>query len=372
VTATVVEVGPATVRAADQLDPEVVNLAIAFIDDRLALVDDEPVAVADLWSSIMRTALGQRDRPAVLVVPTGWSPRRVDVVLTAARGVATDVVAVSRRDLLDNGESVILEVGPEMAVIAPPHGPITAVPHADPDDLADSIIAQLNPGESILVDGSTAIAARLRARGFPADTVDPHSLRIAAAAWAVPPLSDVSDVAPRGRSRVTAVLTGAVATAVAAGVAMAARPAPTGIETTLLVEARVGMTVPAHWAVHRIIAGPGSARAEVVSPTDAHVALHLTQSPVAVGATPAQVADALQDALAVQPAEVFVDLSRNDFRAGRPVVSYREIRAGHDIRWWVWADGAVRIGIGCQSPRGGEELVRTACDDAIESAHRVF
>ena len=50
--------------------------------------------------------------------------------------------------------------------------------------------------------------------------------------------------------------------------------------TTFLVEGRVALTVPATWPTQRVIAGPGSARVQVTSPSDPEVALHVTQSPV--------------------------------------------------------------------------------------------
>ena len=46
-----------------------------------------------------------------------------------------------------------------------------------------------------------------------------------------------------------------------------------------LVEGRVALTVPASWLTQRVIAGPGSARVQVTSPSDPEVALHVTQSP---------------------------------------------------------------------------------------------
>ena len=50
--------------------------------------------------------------------------------------------------------------------------------------------------------------------------------------------------------------------------------------TTFLVEGRVALTVPANWPTQRVVAGPGSARVQVTSPSDPEVALHVTQSPV--------------------------------------------------------------------------------------------
>jgi len=82
--------------------------------------------------------------------------------------------------------------------------------------------------------------------------------------------------------------------------------------------------------------------------------------------------DGEYDQVAPKSSMVFVEFDPADRRAGRPVVSYREIRADHHIAWVVFVDESLRIAIGCQSAPGHEEAVRDACDQAIRSAHAVF
>jgi type VII secretion-associated protein (TIGR03931 family) len=136
------------------------------------------------------------------------------------------------------------------------------------------------------------------------------------------------------------------------------------------VEGRVALTVPANWATQRVVAGPGSARVQVTSPADPEVALHVTQSPVA-GETLPRAAERLKQAIDAEPAGVFVDFDPSGSSAGRPAVTYREVRAAHHVRWSVLLDGAVRISVGCQSRPGGEDAVREVCDRAVRSAHAV-
>jgi type VII secretion-associated protein (TIGR03931 family) len=151
----------------------------------------------------------------------------------------------------------------------------------------------------------------------------------------------------------------------------AAQPLPV-VPMTLLVEGRIGVTVPAQWRVERVTEGPGSARVQVISPADTHVGLHLTQSPLPSRQSLATVAQTLREAFDVQPSGVFVDFNPADQLAGKPVVTYREVRADHHIRWAVLIDDMVRIGVGCQSAPAHDDLVRDACDTAIRSAHAVF
>jgi type VII secretion-associated protein (TIGR03931 family) len=150
------------------------------------------------------------------------------------------------------------------------------------------------------------------------------------------------------------------------------RPSAAGMPMTLLVEGRVGVMVPAQWKVERITSGPGSARVQVVSPNDADIALHITQSAVPAQPSLEQLAGSVRKALDEEPDGVFVDFNPSGHRANRPVVTYRELRADRRIAWFVLIDGSVRIAIGCQSPREREEAVREACDQAIRSAHAVF
>ena len=140
---------------------------------------------------------------------------------------------------------------------------------------------------------------------------------------------------------------------------------------TLLVEGRVGVAVPAAWTAQRITSGPGSARVQVVSPSDRDVALHITQSGNP-SSRASRTADSLRTALGAEPDGTFVEFNPSDRRADRDAVTYREVRPDHHVAWTVLLDGTVRIAVGCQSPPGSEHLVREACDRAIRSAHAVF
>jgi type VII secretion-associated protein (TIGR03931 family) len=139
------------------------------------------------------------------------------------------------------------------------------------------------------------------------------------------------------------------------------------VPTTFLVEGHVALQVPAQWPVRRVVAGPGSARLQITSPSDPEVALHLTQSRVA-SATLAATVEFLKNAIDGAPDGVFVDFDPVGHSAGRPAATYREIRSGHDIRWTVWVDKDVRISVGCQSRHGHEDAVSQECELAVRSA----
>lgn len=150
-----------------------------------------------------------------------------------------------------------------------------------------------------------------------------------------------------------------------------ARPQP-AMATSLLVEGRVQLMVPASWAVRRIPAGgAGSARVEVLSPDDREVMVHVTQVRVPSGETLATTADTLRAAMDKEPEGVFTDFKADDRRMGRPAVTYTEVRAGHDIAWTVIRDAQLRIGVGCQFPKNSYESVREACELAVKTANEV-
>jgi type VII secretion-associated protein (TIGR03931 family) len=140
-----------------------------------------------------------------------------------------------------------------------------------------------------------------------------------------------------------------------------------GMSTTFVVEGHVALEVPAQWPIRRVVAGPGSARLQITSPSDPEVALHVTQSRVAL-ATLSATAEFLKSAIDEAPAGVFVDFNPAGHTVGRPAVTYREIRSGHDIRWTVLVDKAVRISIGCQSRHGHDVAVDQECELAVRSA----
>jgi len=79
-------------------------------------------------------------------------------------------------------------------------------------------------------------------------------------------------------------------------------------------------------------------------------------------------AEFLKQAIDAEPNGVFVDFNPAGNSAGRPAVTYREVRSGHDIRWTVLVDKAVRISIGCQSRHGFEGAMRQVCELAVRSA----
>lgn len=140
---------------------------------------------------------------------------------------------------------------------------------------------------------------------------------------------------------------------------------------TLLVEGRIAVLVPALWPPQRITTGPGSARLQLDSPVDQHVALHLTQSPVPPRYSQQQLADTLAAALRDQPDGVFTELEPADHRAGRAAVTYREVRAAHHIDWTVLLDRDVRIAVGCQYPPERPNLLDWVCERAIRSARTI-
>jgi type VII secretion-associated protein (TIGR03931 family) len=144
-------------------------------------------------------------------------------------------------------------------------------------------------------------------------------------------------------------------------------PAADSAQTAILVEGRIAVAVPRHWIVERITGGPGSRRLQVSSAADADLALHITQA-YAPETTLAQTAAVLRRGIAEQAPGVFVDVNPADYVAGRPAVTYREIRAGRVIRWVVVVAGPTRISIGCQSAPDRQDAIRKPCEQAVRSA----
>ena len=387
-TGIVVEVGPATIRGPNHADAEWISAGIDGVDDELTLIDECPVTVADVWRTVIHDVVGGSADTIALVCPTWWASSRVDRMRGAASMLANDVVVLRRAQALRDGLSdrplAVVEIAPEFVVVSLPGGDIQVVAHGN----VDGVVTKIPASTAVVVDGpegvegagrlGAEIADRLRANGVVVTICDRDWVR--RSVEALPSEDEVRAPVARPSTnrggRATAVLASAVLSAAVVCGGFAAghevRPSAAGVPMTLLVEGRVGVMVPARWAVQRVTSGPGSARVQVVSPNDANIVVHITQSSLPSHESRDQVAESLRRALSVEPDGVFVEFNPSGRRADQPVVTYREIRADHRIAWVVLVDESLRIAIGCQSGPGHEEAVADVCDQAIRSAHAVF
>jgi type VII secretion-associated protein (TIGR03931 family) len=408
---TIIEAGPGAIRrlccgtgSVDEGETsEIASAALDGIDDQLALVGGRPESVDSLWRTALRSVTCAPADGTVVVHPSWWPSARISVVTAAAADVADGMLARPRSWLLTQATdaqrdtTVVVEIAERLVAITAAE--VVAIPRCDgPRAVADDVarvIARNAAAAVVLIDApsavtgasaiATLIADAIRSSGRAVVEIDDGRLRrLARAAAAVPDTTarPTSSGSPRrSRKRAVTGLAGAAVVLAVAGPAMAASvtenrrgappPAPVrSVPTTFLVEGRVALTVPADWTAQRVVTGPGSARVQVTSPSDPEVALHITQSPVA-GETLSGTAERLKHAIDLEAAGVFVDFNPAGISAGRPAVTYREVRAGHHVRWTVLLDGPVRISVGCQSRPADEGAVRGACEQAVRSAHAI-
>ncbi|MFI5509366.1 type VII secretion-associated protein [Mycobacterium sp. NPDC051804] len=382
----VVEVGPGTIRGANDVRQEWISAALDCVDDDFALLDDRPVSVQDVWDDVMSTVIGAGVDTVVLVCPAWWSSARTDRVRRAARRVAQDVVVLERITALREGisaETAIVEITSDVVVVTVVDKIVAVVTRQEPVADVDALVAAVAGPPGVLVDAPVAvpgadrlaamIATRMRVIGVRVKIADDGCVLRAAAAY---PSRDSGLVGEVRHRKALAILFGALSAAVLCGGYVVIHDQGSDLRvddmaSTLLVEGRVGVMVPAAWTAQRITAGPGSARVQLVSPTDGDVALQITQSVAPQQSSLVDTAHALHAALADATDGAFVDFNPSDRRADRDAVTYREVRPQRHVAWSVLVDGAVRIAIGCQSAPGREHLVRQACDRAIRSAHAV-
>ena len=383
---TVVEVGPANVRvlggpSAGEPDEAMVSAVLDGIDDAVALFDERPVVVAELMRAVMSSILVASPGPVVIVHPSWWARARIDLVVQSS-GAARKVVALSRSEVVRAAGhgGTLIEIAGEFVAVAGPG--LRVFGRGNIESIA-AAAAEVGRSGDVLLDapaaipGSAQTAEQLRvalaARGRSARDVDVAAL---------------ADAAP-SRRRVG----GPVAALVAASLVLAAPVLPDGRELVLpdgrervatprpevgapdpaavnLVEGRIVVAVPLHWHVERVRSGSGSRRVQVGSPVDPDIALHITAS-YAPDSTLAQAAEVLGDAVADQTPGVFVGFRPAVEVAGRPAVTYREVRVGRVVDWSVVLSGSTRIGIGCQSAPDRTEVVRAVCEQAIRTAREL-
>jgi len=384
--------------------------ALGAIDDHVALVDGRPVTVASLWHDALRSLdCGSPDatKAMIIVHPSWWPASRVGVVTAAANGAVMQPRSWLLRQASTASEAtVVVEIAEKMVSIAGDSKGqrLVAVPRTTglrplAEEVA-AVVARIRqwPTSVVLIDapsavaGASAVATLIAAavrdadNGHTALVVDDARLAQLAHAVRLPedeltqPAAAAGGVGSRAWKLSGVAAAGVVLAVAAPAVAAVGRngaPATEAVHTTFLVEGRVALTVPANWSAQRVIGGPGSARVQVTSPSDPEVALHVTQSAVpdttqekheareALQGT----AERLRRAIDTEPAGVFVDFNPSAVSVGRSAVTYREVRAGHQVRWTVMLDGAVQISIGCQSRPGSEDAVREVCEQAVRSAH---
>jgi len=383
---TVVEVGPASVRvlggpSAGEPDEAMVSAVLDGIDDAVALFDERPVVVAELVRAVMSSILVASPGPVVIVHPSWWSRARIDLVVQSS-GAARKVVALSRSEVVRAAghAGTLIEIAGEFVAVAGPG--LRVFGRGNIESIA-AAAAEVGRSGDVLLDapaaipGSAQTAEQLRvalaARGRSARDVDVAAL---------------ADAAP-SRRRVG----GPVAALLAASLVLAALGLPDGRELGLpdgrervatprpdvgapdpaavsLVEGRIVVAVPLHWHVERVRSGSGSRRVQVGSPVDPDIALHITAS-YAPDSTLEQAAEVLGDAVADQTPGVFVGFRPAVEVAGRPAVTYREVRVGRVVDWSVVLSGSTRIGIGCQSAPDRTEVVRAVCEQAIRTAREL-
>jgi type VII secretion-associated protein (TIGR03931 family) len=386
VTEVVIEVGPGTIRGPNDAPAEWVSAALDCIDDELALIDDRAIPVDDVWNDVMASVTGPAVDTAVVICPAWWPVQRLETVRRAAHTVATEVVLLERMALLReelSAGATIVELAPDIAVVSVSGAISAAVPlQGQPTHDAEKVSAAVGTPTAVVVDApvgvlgaeilASTIADRMRAIGVPVKiVVDDHVWRTAASHRSP---ADVAVDRPGGfrvRRRLAA-LSGVLTVVVLCGAfAVTGEPHRGDLPMTLLVEGRVGVMVPVRWTARRITSGPGSARVQVVSSTDADVALNITQSAAPGPSTLAATADSLLAALEVSADGVFVDFNPSDRRGDRDAVTYLEVRPERRVAWTVVIDGSTRIAVGCESAPGREDLVREACDQAVRSSHEV-
>ncbi len=160
-TEVVIEVGPGTIRGANDVRPEWVSAALDCIDDEIALLDDRPVSVRDVWDDVMSAAAGSGIDIAVLVCPAWWSSARIDMAQQAAHTVATDVVLLDRTAMLREGisaETTIVEITSDVAIVTVFEKIVAVVPRqGELVEDAEAVVAAVGAPAGVLVDAPASV-----------------------------------------------------------------------------------------------------------------------------------------------------------------------------------------------------------------------
>ncbi|MGA9491880.1 MAG: type VII secretion-associated protein [Mycobacterium sp.] len=392
-----VEVGPNAIRrlccgVGTVSDSEQERIAFENLDDAVTLVDLRPTKVESLWRSVLESVKCDDADSVIVIHPSWWTPSRVDVISSAAGVLGGEAMTRPRSWLLrqaSTSEAVTVEIADGFVVVTGA-AVVAETRRREQRAVVEAVVNAVlriaaTTIDTIVIDaprtvrgaGALAglIARELRDAGGMTvlEIGDLEFRKLAAALIRSDSADGVTPSDGAGRRHWKLALVVPIVTAVL-GVGALPQPGPTAhdvVPSNVVVEGHVALEVPSGWPVRRVVAGPGSARLQISSPSDPEVALHVTQSRVALPGLDAT-AEFLKSAIDAAPAGVFVDFDPAGQNAGRAVVTYREVRPGHDVRWTVWVDKAVRISIGCQSRHGGDQAVSRECDRAVRSARAVM
>ncbi|MGV0801096.1 type VII secretion-associated protein, partial [Mycolicibacterium elephantis] len=226
----------------------------------------------------------------------------------------------------------------DFVVVTPPDVRATVIARqGDATMVADAVVSAVGISPVALIDAPTGVADADRTAALIADRLRGNEIEVLFAdEYAVRRAASRSpqnvEVTPRvgirrRNPRAAAVVGVASAAAVAiGGIAVHSGTDGDSRTTTVLVEGRVGMVVPADWPVRHVTSGPGSARLQLTSPSHEGLALHLTQSTAGPDDGLTGAANSLRAALDTENDGAFVDFNAAGQRAGRDAVTYREVR----------------------------------------------
>ncbi|MGB3486458.1 MAG: type VII secretion-associated protein [Mycobacterium sp.] len=376
--------GPAIVDTCG--DPRVGRAALDGGDGRHVLVGDRPRPLRQVWQEVLAPLLDGADA-ALLVYPSWWPAPRAETVAAAAAGVVGRVDMASRSAVLvaRYPGALVVEIAEHAVLVTGGGADLTVLRRDGPPQVLAQQVATTAAATShvgpVLIDAPEQVPGAEVLAGMLSTALSPRHRRVTvtgdremiSAAVDHTECPDLPVVRSRRWRWVPAVLLVAGIGVASAG--FSPRPGPpaadlAGSAVTALVEGRLTVQVPDGWTVQRVTGGPGSARVQVSSPADDATMLHFTQSRIADTGL-AATASVLRRAIDDKPAGAFVDFNPADDRAGRPAVTYREIRPGREIAWTVLVDGQLRISIGCQHATGRPGAVVAACDEAVRTARRL-
>ncbi len=371
-TRSVVEVGPATVRGPKAAPQQWISTAIEFIDDPIALLDEQPVEVSALWRDVLEPPpASARDTRA----------RGADLVVGGARALVSDPpwrqcgcrCAATRSLLAAATDATVVELSAEYVVVLPLGTPV--LPRGDA-----RLAARLETANAVLLDVPAGVPPlggahrALRAAGIPVAHNDRRRLLRAVAA--VVPDRAVGDrtcdrsgqaaAAGRGAGGHRAVGGGCRRRLGGAG---PVGDAPADGATTLLVDGRVAVMVPAP--------GPSNASRPVPVRRGCRCR-HRGRAPPCTSRSPTvqrrRRSPRSPNHSGRQSTPSLTGCSSTSIppqNGGRPAVTYREMRADSETRWAVFVDGTTRIAIGCQSAPASRHAIDDACVQAVRSARVV-
>ena len=140
---------------------QLASVALECIDDELALIDDRPAAVADVWREVLRSAVGACETVVLVcldMVGVATSQRRSRRRRRCGNGCGCAATGTRACRRTAGPQCAVVEIAPELVVVSRDGRAPVVIPRLrDPDGVAEVVAGEVGATAAVLVDAAVGV-----------------------------------------------------------------------------------------------------------------------------------------------------------------------------------------------------------------------